>query len=303
MEFKDIRNKLKKELSPIFEREVELIRQELLNCKYKRNIVNLACEHLYHHNYYKCFLIYNTFQILNQGEIKIPKNIFVICEILTVPVLFLDDILDKHSERKNIQTVFSLCQDEYRDKASVICFGILSTIYYHLVRRILKLKLRHETKNKLIEEIFISLEKTYSGGLLEQITIEQTESVKKLEDLLALYKMKTYPLFFKMPFEWASILANNKENLLDLALNLSYLVQIKNDVADLNSEKNLLSMYLRGKPVKKELIRIVGFVKSNIENRIKKLESSFPHKKNYVNNFNLYLNHILLEIYSKIRDL
>jgi len=298
MNFDKIKNDIRKDFIPVYLKEITILKLYLDKLKLDSDISNAICIQMNYHNLEKCFLCYNTYNLFKNEKNDIPKNIFIVCEMSTIPMIIFDDWVDKHEKRNDIQTLYGLCKEKYSENAAIF-FGAINILNNYFIRRINSMKIDSEIKIQLINELLYAQNKIYIGGKKE-IEIKKIENLDHLFDL---YHNKAYHLFSYMPFAWGCILSKNKfdnKNLKNISKYLNILVQIRNDTKDYTYDintKNVLSYYLIGKEKVVEIKKIVELLKLKITKEIEKLNEDFPDKKYYISSYLSYVDYVIDNIF------
>lgn len=221
-------------LYDIFNVETRNLSKYLKELGFENELVRTVIKHLSHHDFEKLFIIYNSYMFHKDGEKEglFPHAVFTIGEMATMPIIFMDDVLDSHIERNKKRTPFGYFTDSfprYKKEGALFLANIMSN--YFLMRVLSFDDIDDKMRISLLRECTSCLNKTIFGGLAEQKIIP-----KSMRDVLKIYKIKSYYFTTYLLSSWGASLANNTiiggKNFKNMILNITYLTQMNNDLSD-----------------------------------------------------------------------
>jgi geranylgeranyl pyrophosphate synthase len=217
----------------IIEDQVEKLLGYLERLAFKKGLLKVLESQLRHHGLEKFFLGYNAYRLFkkkggNQAHIE------AIClgELMTMPIVFMDDIHDSHHTRNGKPTCYGCMKEEYGERGKDFTLSLANMMINHLLTELLSKRIESMLKEKLLATYFYCANRTYLGAFHEHDRIP-----RRFGDVLEIYKKKSHHFTTYFMSQWGALMGggNIREggSLDEVLLRITYLLSMKNDVRDI----------------------------------------------------------------------
>jgi hypothetical protein len=249
----------------VFDKEVQKLLSYLKNLGIGKELSKTIGDQLKYHRFEKFFLGYNSYNLFKGNRSKTTDELIgIIClgELFSIPIIFMDDILDSHYQRNRKPTPYGFFARKYPGKEKEFTLFNSNIILNYLIGELMTKKIDQSLKDSLLKNYVYCANKTYLSPVYEQNFIP-----RNFEGILDVYKEKSYYFTTYFMSEHGSLLGGGrveKDSLLEgILLNLTYLLSIKNDLSDLMGKKrgsmedllhhsNTLGLYILRKSCKRD---------------------------------------------------
>lgn len=224
------------EIDEIFKNEIKSLFLYMRELRINKTVIKIILEQFKYHGFEKFFLGYNSFNFFNGKNPKMSYNIIILGEFLTIPIIFMDDIMDSHLYRNGKSTLYSYFnkKNPAHKKENTLFFS--NILLNYLIGRLFSKNISPDLKMNLFENYVFCINRTYIGGISEQGQIPSN-----FKNVIEIYKRKSHYFTTYFLSKWGSILSggvfDDNSSLQEILLNITYLVSLRNDVFDIVGKK------------------------------------------------------------------